>query len=681
MKNKIKIGLIGLLGLASSFAGFGQNEKNETFSYVAEQFADLRILRYNVPGFNELPAKQKEMVYYLYEATLCGRDIFYDQNYKYNLILRKTIETIVGTYKGDKADKDYQQFLVYAKRFWFSNGFHHHYSKDKFFPEISEAAFKTLLNNSDIKALPVNKNESVQAFEDRITKLIFDPTIAPKKVNQDAHADMIKTSAMNFYEGVSQEEVIAFYDKQVDKNSKTPVMVGLNSKLVKENGQLVEKKWMVGGMYSTAIQKMIYWLKKAKACAENNQQKEALEKMILFYKTGNLKDFDNYNISWIKDTASTVDVVNGYIEVYNDPLGKKGSFESIVSIKDQISTKRIKAIGDQAQWFEDHSSILPEHKKKKVTGISAKVINVVVESGDAAPATPIGINLPNNEWIRGAHGSKSVNLDNIVNAYDNASGGSIVNEFYYSDEIKERIKKYGSLADKLVTDMHEVIGHASGQINPGVGQPHSTLKNYASALEEARADIVALYYLMDPKLVEIGAMPSLECGKTAYDEYITKNLLIQLARIKPGDDIEEAHMRDRSMICKWVMEKGAADNVIEKKMRDGKTFYVINDYEKLHQLFGQLLRELQRIKSEGDYQAGHDLIENYGVKVEQDLHKEVLTRYNGLHISPYNGFIQPQLTPVIKGGKIVDVKISYPTDFVEQMLYYGKNYSLLPLEN
>ena len=661
-------------------ASANANAKTDSnFVYQVDQFADLRILRYNVPGFNELTAKQKEMIYYLYEAALSGRDIYFDQNCKYNLAVRKTLENIVSTYKGDKSTEDYKNFLTYTKRFWFSNGIHHHYSNDKMFPTCSKEYFEGLIKNSDPKGFPVLHTSNDLSIS--LTDIIYSQTVAAKKVNLDSKQDIIASSADNFYEGVTQKEVTAFYDGMTDKNSKTPVMWGLNSKVVKENGKLVEKKWMIGGMYTAALEKVVYWLEKADAIAENAQQKEALDKMIKFYKTGNLGDFDDYNISWVKDLNSIIDVVNGYIEVYDDPLGKKGSFESIVSIKDMEASKRIKAIGDQAQWFEDHSPIMDKHKKKNVQGISAKVINVVIEVGDAAPSTPIGINLPNNEWIRAAHGSKSVNLGNIVDAYGKAGAKGVIDEFYLGEDVKDRVRKYADLADKLHTDMHEVIGHASGQINPGIGQPQQTLKNYASALEEARADLVALYYLMDQKLVDIGVMTTLDYGKAAYDEYITKNLMVQLARIKPGDNLEEAHMRNRQMICKWVVEKGAKENVVEKKQKDGKTYFVINDYTKLRTLFGDLLREIQRIKSEGDYKAGHDLIENYGVIVDKDLHKEVLERYNKLNIAPYMGFIQPKLTPVMDGDKIVDVKIEYPMDFVEQMMEYGKKYALLPVEN
>lgn len=652
-----------------------------TFNYVAEQFADLRVLRYQVKDFDKLSLQDKTLLYYLYEAALSGRDINYDQNYKYNLAIRKTIEALITTESHDTKGEDFEKVLLYAKRMWFSNGIHHHYNHDKFMPTFGKDYFTHALSHVDQNKLPTLPGQSKMDFINFITPLIFDSTIAPKRVSLDSKKDLIQSSAVNFYEGVNYKEAMDFYAAQVDKASSQNPMYGLNSKLMKENGKLVEKTWMVGGMYSPAIERIVFWLSKALEVTENYNQKKALETLITFYKTGSLKDFDTYNIAWVNDTASTVDVVNGFIEVYHDPLGKKGSFESVVSVKDFEASKRIATIGANAQWFEDNSPILPQHKKKSVKGISAKVINAVVESGDAAPSTPIGINLPNNEWIRETHGSKSVNLGNIVEAYDQAAGGSVVNEFYYNDEIKQRVMNYASLADKLHTDMHEVIGHASGQIEPKVGQPHETLQNYASALEEGRADLVALYYLMDPKLIELGVMPSLDCGKAAYDEYITKGLIVQLARIKEGKQIEEAHMRNRKMVAAWVFEKGAKENVIEKKSENGKTYFVINDYNKLRVLFGELLKEIQRIKSQGDFKAGQALIENYGVKVDPQLHKEVLARYAGLNIAPYAGFIQPKLVPVMKDGKITDIKIEYPTDFKTQMLEYSTSYGLLPAYN
>lgn len=655
----------------------------QTFNYMAEQFADLRILRYEVKDFDQLSLQNKTLLYYLYEAALSGRDIYYDQRYKYNLLIRKTLEAVMALENHDSGSPEHKQLETYAKRVWFSNGIHHHYSHDKFVPECPREFFTHVLEHVDEKNLPLQPGQTKADFVAFITPLIYDPTIAPKCVSLDTKNDMVKSSAVNFYDGVTEKEVTDFYAAQVNRNGKQNPMYGLNSKLVKENGKLVEKTWKLGGMYSPAIEKIIYWLEKATTVAENDQQKAALEALVKFYRSGSLVDFDLYNIAWVKDTASMVDVVNGFIEVYNDPLGRKGSFESVVSVKDMEASKRIAAIGREAQWFEDHSTILPQHKKKGVKGISAKVINAVVESGDAAPSTPIGINLPNNEWIRESpeHGSKSVNLGNIVEAKDHSAGGSVVNEFYYNDQIKENVKKYAATADKLHTDMHEVIGHASGQAEEGVKSSSETLKNYASALEEGRADLVALYYMMDQKLVDLGVMPNLECGKSAYDEYITNGMIVQLARIQPGKDIEEAHMRNRKMIAEWVFEKGKKDNVIEKKNEHGKTYFVINDYDKLRTLFGELLKEVQRVKSQGDYKAGKNLIENYGVKIDQALHKEVLERYQKLSIAPYSGFIQPKLVPVMQNGKITDVKIEYPTDFKTQMLEYGKNYALLPTIN
>lgn len=658
-----------------------KTEDSGEFKYVSEQFADLRVLRYKIEDFDQLSLQQKELLYYLYEAALCGRDITWDQNYKYNLTIRKLIEAIVSDPSNDTNNPEYQKFLVYAKRVWFSSGIHHHYSSDKFVPECSKDFFAELVHKIEPAKLPLMSGETLDNFIGFIIPVIFDPNISAKKVELDPSKDLVTSSAVNFYEGVNQKEVTEFYEKQIDKKSKTPVMTGLNSKLVKENGIIVEKKWMVGGMYTAAIEKIVFWLEKASSVAENPLQKDALDKLITYYKTGDLKDFDAYCIAWVKDTESAIDVVNGFIEVYQDPLGRKGSFEAVVSVKDMEASKRIAAIGANAQWFEDNSPILPQHKKKNVKGISAKVINAVVESGDSGPVTPIGINLPNNEWIRETHGSKSVNLGNIVESFEQAAGSSVVDEFYYTKEIAERVKNYAGLADKLHTDMHEVIGHASGQIEEGIAQPHETLKNYASALEEGRADLVALYYLADQKLVDLGVMPSLDYGKAAYDEYITKGLIIQTARIKLGNNIEESHMRNRQMVAKWAYEKGKVENVIEKINKDGKTYFVVNDYAKLRVLFGELLKELQRIKSKGDYKAGHDLIENYGVKIDQDLHKEILERYNKLSIAPYAGFIQPKLIPVVKDGKIIDVKIEYPSDFKTQMLEYGKNYGLLPAIN
>ncbi|RMG82984.1 MAG: dihydrofolate reductase [Bacteroidetes bacterium] len=659
-----------------------ENQKqNEEFKYLAEQFADLKIIRYRVPGFEELTPQQKELAYYLYEAALAGRDIMWDQNFKHNLKIRRTLEAIFENFKGDKSSEDWKNFEIYTKRVWFSNGIHHHYSNEKFEPEFSQEFFKNAAMSVK-EHLPLDENETAEQLLEKITPVIFDKTIAPKKVNLNPEDDLVLTSAVNFYEGVTQKEVEDFYGKMTDPNDPHPISVGLNSKVIKDKGEIKERVWKVGGMYSPAIEKIVYWLEKAITVAENDQQKKALELLVKYYKTGDLKTWDEYNIAWVNDTNSVIDVVNGFIEVYNDPLGYKGSYESVVSFKDKVATKRIATIGANAQWFEDHSPIPDEYKKEKVKGISAKVITVIVEAGDASPSTPIGINLPNANWIRAEHGSKSVNLGNIVEAYEQAAkGGGALEEFYYSEEEIKRQKEYGSLADKLHTDMHEVIGHASGKLKPGVKTPKETLKNYSSTLEEARADLVALYYLMDPKLIEIGVMPSLEVGKAAYDDYIVNGLMRQLVRLKPGEQLEEAHMRNRQMVAKWVYEKGKADNVIEKKTKDGKTYFVINNYEKLRTLFGELLREIQRIKSEGDYQAGKYLVETYGVKVDPELHKEVLARWEKLNIAPYGGFINPVLKPVMENGRIVDVKIEYPEVFSEQMLYYAKKYSLLPNYN
>jgi len=673
--------------LASFSLTFAENtEKNKmkedkNFKYQTEQFADLAILRYQVPGFEKLSLKEKELVYYLYQAALSGRDIFYDQNNRNNLKIRKTLETIVSTYKGDKKSKDYKNFLTYAKRVWFSNGIHHHYSSRKFTPDITKGFFASLLKNSDNKKLPLENGETLDQFVAGITPIIFDPKLDEVKVNLDPNIDMVKNSAGNFYEGVTQKEVEDFYSAMEKKDDPTPIWYGLNSKVVKQNGKILEKVWKVGGMYSPAIEKIVVWLEKAVTVASSDIQKQSLEKLIEYYKTGDLKTWDEYNILWVKDTTSVVDNVNGFIEVYEDPLGHKACFESMVSIKDFDATKRIEAISSQAQWFEDHSPIAQEYKKKNVVGISAKVINVVVESGDSSPSTPIGVNLPNSTWIRKIHGSKSVTLGNITYSYDMASSDNVLKEFCYSKEEIELAKKYGSLSDNLHTDLHEVIGHASGQIKDGVATPKLTLKNYASTIEEARADLTALYYIFDKKLVDIGVMPTTDAGKAAYNKYIRNGLMLQLQRIKPGDNIEESHMRNRQLIADWVFEKGKSENIIEKRVKNNKTYFVINNYEKLRVLFGQLLKEIQRITSEGDYEAAKALVEDYGVKVDPQIHKEVLARYSKLNIAPYKGFINPELKAVYKNGKLIDVKIEYPVSFEKQMLKYGKEYSFLPINN
>lgn len=654
----------------------------EEFVYAADRFADAAILRYQIPGFDELTVQQKTLLYYLSEAALSGRDIIYDQKNKHNLAVRRTIEAVIKSYSGDKNAPEYGHFMTYAKQVWFSNGIHHDYSSKKYTPQFTKEQFASFVNNSDAKLLPLAEGETPEKLIEKLTPVLFDPELFAKRVNREAGADLVKDSANNFYEGVTQKQVEKFYKKKIDKKDPEPVSWGLNSKLVKKGNKLEEQVWKVDGMYGPAIERIVFWLEKATTVAENDKQKAVLEKLIEYYKTGDLKKFDEYNKLWVQDTESRIDVVNGFIEVYDDAMGYRGTYESVVSFRDEEASKRIKAISGQAQWFEDNSPLLDEHKKKNVVGISAKVITVVQEAGDSSPTTPIGINLPNSNWIRAKHGSKSVNLGNIVHAYDEArSGDGRLEEFTYSAEEAELTKKYGALAHTLEVDMHEVIGHASGQLEEGIGTPKETLKSYASALEEGRADLVALYYIMDPKLVDLGLMPSLDVGKAAYDMYIRNGLLVQLSRIELGEDIEESHMRNRQMIAAWAYEKGKADKVIERIDENGKTYFVVRDYDKLRGLFGELLKEVQRIKSQGDFKAGKKLIETYGVKVDQDIHKQVLSRWDALGVAPYSGFIQPKLVPVMNGEEITDVKVEYPTDFVAQMLEYGEKYSFLPTYN
>ncbi|MFM2134661.1 MAG: hypothetical protein RL021_61 [Bacteroidota bacterium] len=646
------------------------------FEFLADRFADIQVLRYEVKGFDELSLQQKQLAYYLYQAGLCGRDIFYDQKYRHGLLLRKTLETILETTTAERSGESWQQFETYCKRFFFANGNHHHYSADKILPACSESYFMELLAKSENARLPLG-GRTMDDFKQLLSKVVFDPAYDPKGVDLSAK-DVITASSNNFYVGVNQQEVENYYSGLKEADSTNRSQIGFNTQLVKENGKLVEKVWKSGGMYGAAIDKIIFWLKKAETVAENDVQKNTISQLIRFYETGDPRQFDNYNIAWVADTAASIDFVNGFIEVYQDALQKKGAFESIVSMKDKEATKRIAAISHEAQWFEDHSPILDEHKKKNVKGISAKVITILGEVGDAAPATPIGINLPNNEWIREEHGSKSVSLGNIVAAYNYCRSRSpLIDEFGASPEVIARVRKYSALAGELHTDMHEVIGHASGKINDGVGTTDQTLKNYAGVLEEARADLVGLYYIMDPKLVEIGVMPDLEVGRAQYDNYIMNGMMTQLNRIELGKNLEESHMRNRQLVASWAYEKGKKENVIEKTVREGKTYFQIRDYEKLRGLFGQLLREIQRIKSEGDFEAGQALVEGYGVKIDPVLHKEVLARYEKLDIAPYMGFLQAKLIPVMEGDNIVDVKVEYAKDLLSQMLEYGREYSLL----
>jgi len=681
--------LIGLF-FASIMLHACQNRPSDTptepqaeFQVLADQFADLQVLRYRIPGFENLTLQQKELLYYLSQAARSGHDMIWDQNYRHNLLIRKTIENIVEHYEGDRKDPRWEQFMVYAKRIWFSNGIHHHYSTRKFVPEFDTAYWNALIQGCPKATFPVTPSCSnpaqLAAF---LQPILFDAKIDAKRVNQESGIDLVQGSANNFYSGVSQKEVEAFYKPLKNPTDTTPVWFGLNSRLTKINGKVTEIPWKSGGLYGEAIDRIRFWLQKAISVAENPKQKKALELLVEYYKTGDLKTWDAYNIAWVQDTESMIDVVNGFIEVYGDPLGMRASYESVVSFRDMEATKRIKAIGDQAQWFEDQSPILAEHKKAKVTGISAKVITVVQEAGDASPSTPIGINLPNADWIRKMHGSKSVALGNIVYAYNEMGAkGSSIQEFAWDQAEIDRSKKFGPLAGDLHTDLHEVIGHASGQLNPGIGTPKETLKQYASTLEEARADLVALYYIMDPKLIELGVMPSLEVGKAEYDGYIRNGLMLQLRRLEVGENLEESHMRNRQLNAAWAYQKGLANKVIERKQRDGKTYFVVNDYNALRDLFGQLLREIQRIKSEGDFKAGQALVETYGVKVDQALVAEVKKRFESIQSKPYSGFIQPRLVPIMVQGKIKDVKVEYPDNFVEQMMEFGREYATLPVVN
>lgn len=646
------------------------------FKFQTEQFADIRVLRYQVPGFENLDLTKKKQLFFLYQAALWGRDIIYDQNYKHNIKIRKVLEHIYLYYKGERTKSEFELFEKYIKRVWFSNGIHHHYSMDKFFPEFSKEYWHQLVHRSDSWVFILDENESITDLENSIGRLIFDKEIDNKRVSLEDGVDLVKASANNFYENVSQKEAEEFYTNMVDENDEFPPSFGLNSKLVKENGIIKEKVWKLGGMYSHQIEKMVYWLQKAKDLSETDLQKKAFEKLIEFYITGDLRKFDEYSILWLQDSKSTVDAVHGFIENYGDPLGKKATYESVVSIRDEEASKRAEAISNNAQWFENNSSTDKKFKKEKVEGVSAKAINVVVEAGDCSPSTPIGINLPNAEWIREKYGSKSVSISNILESYDQASKDSgALQEFAYNEAEVELSKKWSNQASALHVDLHEIIGHGSGKLAPGTKDPSDTLKNYASTLEEARADLVALYFAIDPKLVELGLQDSIEVGYAEYNSYIRGGLMTQLVRVELGKNLEESHMRNRQIIAKWAFEKGQSENVIERKIKDNKTYFVVNDHNKLRELFGELLAEVQRIKSEGDYEAGKNLVENYGVKVEYDLHKEVLERWKKLNIAPYAGFINPELKAIYKNKNIVDVEIHYPDDFAKQMMHYSKEYS------
>lgn len=660
-------------------ASCATKQEKDDFDYTVESFADLEILRYKVPGFEELSLKQKELVYYLSEAAAYGRDILYDQNGKWNLAIRRTLEAIYQNYTGDRESQDFKNFEVYLKRVWFSNGIHHHYGCDKFVPEFSQEFFTEAVKSLDPETLPLTTGASVDDLLNTLTPVIFDPSVMPKRVNQAAGEDLIVTSACNYYDGVTQAEAEAFYNKMKNPKDETPISYGLNSRLVKRDGKIVEETYKVGGLYTEAIEKIVYWLEKAAGVAENEQQKEVIEKLIDYYQTGDLKQFDEYAILWVKDLDSQVDFVNGFTETYGDPLGMKASWESIVNFKNLEASERTHTISDNAQWFEDNSPVDSRFKKDKVKGVSAKVITAAMLAGDCYPSTPIGINLPNSNWIRHIHGSKSVTIENITEAYEKAAQGNGFNdEFVWSDTERNLMNNYLFQADNLHTDLHECLGHGSGKLLLGVDP--DALKAYSSTLEEARADLFALYYMADPKILELGLLPSEDAYKAAYYKYMMNGLMTQLTRIEPGKNIEESHMRNRQLIARWAYEHGKADNVVEFAKRDGKTYVVINDYEKLRSLFGKLLAEVQRIKSEGDYESGKNLVEEYGVIVDQDLHNEVLARYENLHIAPYKGFVNPVYTPITdENGNITDIQISYNEGYAEQMLRYSKDYSPLPI--
>ncbi|MBP7451037.1 MAG: dihydrofolate reductase [Flavobacteriales bacterium] len=644
----------------------------DTFQWETEQFADIRILRYQIPGWDQLSLQQKQLCYYLNMAGLAGRDIMWDQNYRHNLRIRRALETILGSDQVQRVGAEWEAFEVYAKQVFFSNGIHHHYSNDKHIPGFGQAYFEGLLKSAGTNLAP------------EVLTAMFDPTVDAKKVSLAADKDPILASAVNFYgDDINQKEVEQFYAAMEQKDAVEPLSYGLNSRLVRgKDGKLMEQVYKVDGLYGPALTESVKWLEKAAGVAETPEQKAALDLLVQYYRTGDLKTWDDFNVAWVKDTKSTVDYILGFVEVYNDPIGKRGSYEAIVEVNDPEASRNMSVIMENAQWFEDNSPLLPEHKKKDVVGITYRFINTVGEAGDAAPSTPVGVNLPNADWIRAKHGSKSVSLGNISDAYEKSSGPSSLEVFCHDAEEIARAKEHGSLAGKLHTALHEVVGHASGQLEPGVAGTDVTLKTYASTMEEGRADLVALYYIMDPKLVEIGVMPGLEVGKAEYDAYLRNGLLVQLRRIKPGKDIEESHMRNRHWVSSWVVEKGLADSSVVKVVRNGETYYDIRDYDRLRVLFGDLLRECQRIKSQGDYEAAKALVENYGVKVDPTLHAEVLMRSEKIKTAPYAGFIQPEMTAVTDAnGNITDVTVSYPKDFIGQMLRYGKQYGFLPDEN
>ncbi len=668
MKSGLK--MILSVGAAAALFSCGQGEKKtqtNDFHYLLDEFADLKVIRFKVPGWDALSLRQKEYAYHLSEAAKLGRDITWDQYCKWNLPIRHVVEDILNEYNGDRECADFQNFTVYAKRLFFANGIHHHYSEDKFFPECPKEYFQSLMEAV---------GDGDKAAE--LLEVIYSPDIYPQRRSTSKTGDIVELSAVNFYDGVSREEVEKYYNSLMDPNDKTPISYGLNTKVVKENGEVVEKPWKVGGIYGPALEKICAELEKAAAVAETDLQKKAIGLLIEYYKTGDLKTWDDFNVDWVQDTVGTIDFINGFIEDYDDPLGRKATWEGYVNMKDSAASARTEVLSANAQWFEDNSPVDPRFRKPHVKGVSAKVVDGITLAGATYPATPIGINLPNADWIRRDYGSKSVTIANITHAYDYAaqeSPKSTLTEFAYDQAEIDAYKKYGSYTDEIHTDLHECLGHGSGQLLPGVSS--TALGEYQSTLEEARADLFGLYYMADPKLVELGIMPNAEAYKPAYSNYIRNGLFVQFTRVELGKQNTEAHMQNRKLIAEWCYEKGAANGIIEKKMRDGKTYFVVNDYEALRGLFAQLLAEIQRIKSEGDYAAGKDLVETYAVNIDPQLHKEVLERYAALNLKPYGGFVNPNIVPVEKDGKIVDYKIEYVDNYLQQQLDYGKKYRTL----
>lgn len=662
--------MILTIGAAAALSSCSQGEKktqDTDFHYLLDEFADLKVIRFRVPGWDNLSLRQKEYAYHLSEAAKLGRDITWDQYCKWNLPIRHVVEDILNEYEGDRESADFQNFTVYAKRLFFANGIHHHYSEDKFFPECPKEYFQSLME-------AVGDGE--QATE--LLEVIYSPDIYPQRRSTSKTGDIVELSAVNFYDGVTREEVDKYYNSMMDPNDKTPISYGLNTKVVKEDGKVVEKPWKVGGIYGPALEKICAELEKAAAVAETDLQKEAIGKLVEYYRTGDLKTWDDFNIDWVQDTVGTIDFINGFIEDYDDPLGRKATWEGYVNMKDSAASARTEILSANAQWFEDNSPVDPRFRKPHVKGVSAKVVDGITLAGATYPATPIGINLPNADWIRRDYGSKSVTIANITHAYDYAaqeSPKSTLTEFAYDQAEIDAYKQYGSYTDEIHTDLHECLGHGSGQLLPGVSS--TALGEYQSTLEEARADLFGLYYMADPKLVELGIMPNAEAYKPAYSNYIRNGLFVQFTRVELGKQNTEAHMQNRKLIAEWCYEKGAARGIIEKKMRDGKTYFVVNDYEALRGLFAELLAEIQRIKSEGDYAAGKNLVETYAVNIDPQLHKEVLERYAALNLKPYGGFVNPDIVPVEKDGKVVDYKIVYVDNYLQQQLDYGKKYRTL----